>query len=311
MNLQLLLPEYPAFRLRRDMQDIHTTFFKCVRWQFEETLDPINCPYHYFCESNYPGNYPAAVDVLVVVFVTGLYLATLVLMIIDILKRGRTVSGQSKRCLLPSGPICLPVILLILAKGHRINEVFPLSCIGPAILQLVHISALTFNYGANDADLKYVFLEASTISGILHASLYLDAILLPYYTGLDALVLSSFSGECATCVCRRETLVVGGRLVSYRGWSVTAFSVVAALLFRIVCRLSEANKWKFSAIKSLFESFGWILIVKDSIYLVLQSPLELAAFGGVFVLICLHALKRLCIKIIQWHAIHDKRETEN
>ncbi|KAK2649907.1 hypothetical protein Ddye_017396 [Dipteronia dyeriana] len=310
MNRQLPHPENPAFQTERDLEDIQTTFFKCVRWQVEETLDPINCPYHYFCESTYPGNYPPAVDVLVILFTASSYLATLVLMIIDISKRGRTFLGQSKRCLLPSGPVSLPIILLMLAKGHRINTVFPLSCIGPAILQLVHISALTFNYGANE-DLKYAFFEASTISGILHASLYLDAVLLPYYTGFDALVSSSFSGECATCVCRKEALVVGGKLISYRGWSVTTFLVVGALLFRIMRRLSEANRRKITAVKSLFEGLGWILIIKDSVYLVMNSPpeqflLRIAAFGGVFVLICLHLLKKVCIQVVQWHSIHEK-----
>ncbi|KAL5859414.1 hypothetical protein ACOSQ4_000710 [Xanthoceras sorbifolium] len=310
MNRQLLHPENPAFQPEWGLEGIRTTFFKCVRWQVEETLDPINCPYHYFCESSYPGNYPPAVDVLVILFTTSSYLATLVLMIIDISKKGGTFSGQSKRYLLPSGPVALPIILLMLAKGHRINSVFPLSCIGPAILQLVHISALTFNFGASE-DLKYAFFEASTISGILHASLYLDAVLLPYYTGFDALVSSSFSGECATCVCRKEALVVGGKLVSYRGWSVTTFLIVGALLLRIMCRLSEANRRKITKISSFLENLGWILIIKDSVYLVKNSPpeqylLRIAAFGGVFVLICLHLLKMACIQIMQWHSIHEK-----
>jgi hypothetical protein len=100
-------------------------------------------------------------------------------MVVDILRRGQTYLSWSKRCFLPSGPISLPVILLTLAKGHRINTICPFSSIGPAILQLVHISTLAFDHEANE-DIKYAFFEASTIFGILHASLYLDSIILPY-----------------------------------------------------------------------------------------------------------------------------------
>lgn len=310
MDRQFLRPKNPAFLPEWDLEDVRTTFLKCIRWQVEETLDPINCPYHYYCDSTYPGNYPPAVDVLVLVFTTTSYLTTLVLMVIDISRRGRTSLNQSRRYLLPSGPISLPIILLMLAKGHRINTIFPLSCIGPAILQLVHISALTFNYNA-DEDIKYAFFEASTISGILHASLYLDSVILPYYTGFDALVSSSFSGECASCVCRKEVLIVGGKLVSYRGWSVTTFFVVGALCLRIVRRLSEANRGKITAIMTFLESLALILIIKDSVYLIMNSPpeqylLRAAAFGGVFVMICLHLLKKACNQVIQWHLIREK-----
>ncbi|XP_004308747.1 PREDICTED: uncharacterized protein LOC101306970 [Fragaria vesca subsp. vesca] len=151
---------------------------------------------------------------------------------------------QSKRYLLPSGPIGLPVIIFALAKGHRINTTFPLSSIGPAILQLVQISALAFANGG-DNDIKYVFFEASTISGILHASMYLDAVVLHYYTGLDALVKSTFSGECPSCVCRNEDLVVGGTLVSYRGWGLTTFLVVATLCWRVISMLYGRKLGKF------------------------------------------------------------------
>lgn len=296
----------PAFVPEWNLEDVRTTFLKCVGWQTEETLDPINCPYHYYCDSTYPGNYPPAVDVLVLVYTAVSYLATLLLMVVDMVSsRGPASSfSQSKRFLLPSGPFSLPIILLMLAKGHRINSVFPLSCVGPAILQLVYISALTFDFGANE-NIKYAFFEASTVSGILHASLYLDSVILPYYTGFDALVSSSFSGECVSCVCRKEVLVVGGKLVTYRGWSVTTSLVVGTLCLRIVRRLYEANKAKITAIMSLLESLSFIFIIKDSLYLATNSPpeqylLRAAAFGGVFVLICLHLLKKACNKVAQW-----------
>ncbi|KAH7840907.1 hypothetical protein Vadar_023142 [Vaccinium darrowii] len=55
--------EFPAFRHKWVPEDIRETFFKCTRWQLEETMDPINCPYHYFCDSTNPANYPPAVNV--------------------------------------------------------------------------------------------------------------------------------------------------------------------------------------------------------------------------------------------------------
>ncbi|KAG6748297.1 hypothetical protein POTOM_048214 [Populus tomentosa] len=203
-----------AFRSEWPSEDVQAVFFKCVRWQVEDTMDPINCPYHYYCDSTYPGNHPPYVDVLAFLFTTALYLVTLAIMVVDISRRGRTYLRKSKRYLQPSGPVSLPLILFVLAKGYRINTVFPLSCFGPAILQLLQVSALTFDCGI-DKDVRYAFLQASTISGILHASLYLDSIILPYYTGFDALVSSTFSGECPTCVCRKEVLVVGGRLIRF------------------------------------------------------------------------------------------------
>ncbi|PON97164.1 hypothetical protein TorRG33x02_069200 [Trema orientale] len=200
MNWQLLLPEYPNQLPEWALDDVRLMFYKCVRWQFEETMDPTNCPYHYFCDSAYPGNYSPVVDILVLILTTASYFATLFIMVMDISGREQT-SILLKRCLLPSGPVSLPLILLALAKGYRINTIFPLSLAGPAILQLVHISALSFDSGAGK-DIKFVFLEASTISGILHASMYLDSILLPYYTGYDALMMSSFSG----CVGRQKEI---------------------------------------------------------------------------------------------------------
>lgn len=310
MNWQLLLPEYPTRRPEWVLKDIRLMFFKCVKWQFEETMDPINCPYHYFCDSAYPGNYSPAVDILVLIFTTASYFATLFVMVTDILGSEK-LGNLSKRYLLPSGPVSLPLIILVLAKGNRINTIFPLSFAGPAILQLVHISALSFD-GKAVKDIKYVFFEASTISGILHASLYLDSILLPYYTGLDALMLSSFSGECLSCVCRKDTLIVGGRLVSYRGWSVTTFLVVGALCLRIVCRVSGERTGHILLVKSFLEGLGWIIITKDSIYLSRNSPpekltLHVAVFGGIFVLICLNGLKKVCSQIIRLYTKCNKK----
>ncbi|KAK8499614.1 hypothetical protein V6N12_000134 [Hibiscus sabdariffa] len=303
METQIL---HPAFQPAEwDLEDIRMAFFKCTRWQVEETLDPVNCPFHYFCDSVYPGHYPPAVDVLVLLLSTASYLATLIIMLIDISKRGRPCLSQSKRLLLPSGPLLLPLILLALAKGLRINTLYPLSCIAPAILQLVQISSLAFDTGV-DKDPRYAFLEASTISGILHASVYLDSVILPYYTGIDALASSAFSGECLSCVCRKQVLVAGGKLIKYRGLSVTTFCVMGALCLRIICRLSTENKGLSSAVKSLLECLAWILITKDCIYLVANSPpeqpmLRAAAFGGILVLICLHGLNKLCMRITQWH----------
>ncbi|KAJ7954579.1 putative Transmembrane protein [Quillaja saponaria] len=277
MNRQLWHPDYQAFQAEWALQeDISTTFLKCISWQVEETLDPTNCPYHYFCDSTYPGNYPPAVDIFVFLFTTASYLVTLVILVMDMISgSGTTFLTKSKRYLLPSGPIFLPVILLVLANGYRINTIFPLSCIGPAIIHLILISALSFDNGA-DKDIQYVFFAASTISGILHASLYLDSFLLPYYTGFDALLSSDFSGECASCVCRKEVLVVGGKLVSYRGWSVTTFCVVGVLCLRIICRVYGGK-----AANSVPE----------------RALLRVSAFGGIFLLICLHFLKEACAQI--------------
>ncbi|XP_065859982.1 uncharacterized protein [Euphorbia lathyris] len=297
-----------------DDENIRITFFKCVKWQVEETLDPINCPYHYFCDSTYPGNFPPYVDILVLLFATVSYLSTLIIMVVDISTRSDSGFTRSKRFLLPSGPVFLPVILLILAKGHRISSVFPLSTIGPAILQLLHVSALVFDHGV-DKDLRYAIYEASTISGILHASLYLDSIILPYYTGFDALTSSRLSGECPSCVCRKEVLVVGGQLVRYRGWSATTFVVVGALCLRVICRMTEGeNRRTTMVVKSLFESLGWILITVDCVYLTGKAPPEqfmirIIAFGSVFILICLHMINKLCSRIAQRNLVHEKSDS--
>ncbi|KAK7273553.1 hypothetical protein RIF29_14609 [Crotalaria pallida] len=311
MNRLFLLPEYPTFQPGWDQEQIHDTFFKCISWQVEETTDAINCPYHYVCDRTYPSNYPPAVDILVLLFATASYLVTLVIVIMDMSKgRGRIFVCQSKRYFLPSGPVCLPIIILAFAKGPQINTIFPLSCICPAILQLVLISALSFDNGA-DKDIKYVFFAASTVSGILHASLYLDSVLLPYYTGFDALMSSKFSGECASCVCRKEPLIVGGKLVRYRGWSMTTFLVVGVLFLRIVCKISGTNSGKLLYIKNMMEKFSWILITVDCVYLTANSPpervmLRVGAFGSIFLLICLHVIKEACCQIFPMAYVVEK-----
>ncbi|XP_050203275.1 uncharacterized protein LOC126653424 [Mercurialis annua] len=307
--MNILQPDNPAFQPEWAFEDVRTTFFKCVRWQVEETLDPINCPYHYYCDSTYPGNYTDYVDFIVFLFTTASYLTTLVIMVIDISSRGKAHFSYSKRFWLPSGPVALPIILLALAKGYRINSLFPMCCVGPAILQLLQVSALAFDHGV-DQDIRYAIYEASTISGILHASLYLDSIILPYYTGFDALVSSTFSGECQSCVCRSEKLVVGGRLVKYRGWSVSTFLVVSALCWRIICRTMGYNR-RMMTVKLLLETSGWILIASDCIYLTKNAPseqsiLQIASFGCVLVLIFLHLIKKLAVQLAQRNLANEK-----
>ncbi|XP_021897240.1 uncharacterized protein LOC110814172 [Carica papaya] len=305
MGMQFLNSENQAIlKLKWDLRDIHMAFFKCVRWQVEETMDPISCPFHYFCQSVYPGNYPVLVDILVFVFTAASYLATIIIMVVSTSRRGRHDLVQSKRYLLPSGPVSLPVILLVLAKGQRINTVFPLSIAGPAILQLVHVSALAFENAA-DKNTNYAFFEASTISGILHASLYLDAVVLPYYTGFDALVTSRFSGECISCVCRKEALVAGGKLVSYRGRSVTTFLVVGSICMRIICRVSGEKGRGIIFCRFLLEGLAWIFMIKDCLYLTTSSPpeqtaLRAATLGAILLLICLYLLIKTCSLLTNW-----------
>ncbi|KAA0039798.1 uncharacterized protein E5676_scaffold266G002560 [Cucumis melo var. makuwa] len=245
-------------------------FFKCTRWQLEETLDKFSCPFHYYCDTIYPGDYPAAIDLLVLIFTATTYISTLLFMLLDMSSnRGKFCFDQPKKFLLPSGPFSLPVFLFVLAKGHRINTLFPLFLMGPPILQLIYISALTFDNGA-DKDIKYVFFEASTMSGILHASLNLDFVILPYYTGLDALIGSNFSGECTSCVCRNAPLVVGGNEV---------------------VRKVVALKW-------LLEGLGWVLITWDCVYLSAnlgaeRRELQGVVYGCVFGLVFVHVIKLL------------------
>uniref|UniRef100_A0A0D9VRZ6 Uncharacterized protein n=1 Tax=Leersia perrieri TaxID=77586 RepID=A0A0D9VRZ6_9ORYZ len=244
---------------------------KCTRWQLEETTDFVTCPYHYYCDSSYPGDYHAAVGALVAAFAAYCFLSTLTFTVLDLAASrhgngGVTIRGIRRKYLLPSGPFLLPLLLLALAKGQRVNAVFPLAQLGPALLLLLQASALAFRNEA-DGDVRYAVLEASTVSGVLHASLYLDAVVLPYYTGLEALRRSQFSGECASCLCRMEPLVVGGTAVRYRGLSKTALAIIFALCSRMVCRIygeERLSAWTRSAL----EAAGWVFVAADAVYLV-------------------------------------------
>ncbi|KAL6004108.1 hypothetical protein ACLOJK_004655 [Asimina triloba] len=290
-NMISELLQHPLFEYDdRTAENITTTFFKCTRWQFEETTDPLLCPFHYYCTSIYPGNYPPLVDFSLLFFTAASFLLTLAF---TLTADTKPISTR-RRYWLPSGPFALPIILLALAKGHRINTAFSLSSVGPALLQLVLISALAFE-NAGERSIKYVVFEVSVVSGILHASLYLDSVILPYYTGLEALLFSQFSGECGSCICRREALVAGGSLISYRGWSMTMLSVVATLCLRIVCALVGEDRGSV-LLKIFLEGIAWICIATDAIYLMMNSPrvgcVERAAYGGVCLLILLHLLKK-------------------
>nr|XP_010919006.1 uncharacterized protein LOC105043235 [Elaeis guineensis] len=287
-----------------DMENITKTFFKCTRWQLEGTADFIYCPYHYFCDSTYPGDYPSIVDSLVLLFAVSSFLSTTAFTLMGFRRNTSiSISNLKRRYLLPSGPIALPLVLLIFAKGHRINTIFPLSHMGPAILQLVYISALAFK-NQTEKDLHYAVLEASTVSGILHASSYLDNIILPYYTGFEALTESTFSGECATCVCRKNALVVGGSLISYRGWSKTTMSIISVLFSRILCKINGEEKLSL-LIKSILEVICWLLIASDSITLMFNAPqggfLNMVVYGGLCFLISLSVFRKLCT-LLAWLA---------
>jgi hypothetical protein len=248
---------------------------KCTRWQLEETTDFVTCPYHYYCDSSYPGDYPAAVGALVAAFAAYCFLSTLAFTVLDLVRGNGSsasssavagVRGIKRKYLLPSGPFLLPLVLLALARGQRVNAVFPLAQLGPALLLLLQASALAFRNEA-DGDVRYAVLEASTVSGVLHASLYLDAVVLPYYTGMEALRWSRFSGECASCLCRMEPLVVGGTAVQYRGLSKTALAIIFALCSRMVCRIygeERLSAWTRAAL----EAVGWVFVAADAVYLV-------------------------------------------
>ncbi|CAM0872314.1 unnamed protein product [Alopecurus aequalis] len=251
---------------------------KCTRWQLEETTDFVTCPYHYYCDSSYPGDYNSAVGALVAAFAAYCFVAALAFAVLDLARSGTAgVKGIKRKYLVPSGPFLLPLVLLTLAKGQRVNDIFPLAQLGPALLLLLQASALAFRNEA-DGDIRYAVLEASTVSGVLHASLYLDAVVLPYYTGLEALRWSRFSGECASCLCRMEPLVVGGTAMRYRGLSKTALAIIFALCSRMVCRIygeERLSAWTRSAL----EGVGWVFVAADAVYLVGWVSAEGGAVG--------------------------------
>ncbi|XP_062200263.1 uncharacterized protein LOC133902951 [Phragmites australis] len=277
---------------RGQSSNITRQILKCTRWQLEETTDFITCPYHYYCDSSYPGDYSASIGGFVAAFAAYCILSAAVFTVLDIARSGTGVGRIKRKYLVPSGPFLLPLLLLILAKGQRLNVVFPIAQLGPALLLTLQASALAFRNEA-DGDLRYAVLEASTVSGILHACLYLDAVVLPYYTGTDALRWSRFSGECATCLCRMEPLVVGGRTVLYRGLSKTALAVIFALCSRMVCRIygeERLSAWTRSAL----ESASWVFVAGDAVYLAGWAVDEGAA-ASVAVYGLVAALVFLCV----------------
>uniref|UniRef100_A0ACD5TCF1 Uncharacterized protein n=1 Tax=Avena sativa TaxID=4498 RepID=A0ACD5TCF1_AVESA len=281
--------------------NITRQILKCTRWQLQETTDLITCPYHYYCDSSYPGDYSTTVGVVVAVFSAYCLLSTAIFTVLEIgTGAGARAAGgivgrfvKRRKYLVPSGPFLLPLVLLVLAKGQRINAaVFPLARLGPALLLTLQASALAFRNEA-DGDVRYAVLEASTVSGILHASLYLDAVVLPYYTGADALRWSRFSGDCATCLCRMEPLLVGGRTVLYRGLSKTALAIIFALCSRMVCRIygeERLSVWTRSAL----EIASWVFVSGDAVYLAGWALAEGAA-PTVAVYALVAALVFLCV----------------
>ncbi|XP_057833157.1 uncharacterized protein LOC131043935 [Cryptomeria japonica] len=226
------------------------TFLKCKVWQVEETLDTINCPYHYYCNTTYPGNYLAVVDWFAVLLAAALCLCLSGVMIWEVRGRlfGQDFSRGKARYWVPSGPLLLPLSLLVMAKGHRINSVFPMAYMAPAWLKLLHISALGFTgYEINGVskNLNAVVFEVSMAVGMLHGSLYVDAVTLPYYTGVEA-SMSMSSGICRSCICRKEPLVAGGTFF-YRAWSYGSFVVFSGLLSRLAYGLwwNDGNAERF------------------------------------------------------------------
>ncbi|KAG9455409.1 hypothetical protein H6P81_008313 [Aristolochia fimbriata] len=145
-NRQLLHPQNPAFQYEWTQQNVTTTFFKCTQWQVQETTDLVDCPFHYFCDSSYPAaSYTITISFTLLENRGGGNL-------------GFAASQSKRRYWLPSGPIFLPLTLLSLAKGQRINTVFPLSNVGPALVQLLYVSALAFEYTL-DRSIKYILFE--------------------------------------------------------------------------------------------------------------------------------------------------------
>ncbi|XP_074569390.1 uncharacterized protein LOC141826034 [Curcuma longa] len=252
------------------MKKLQKLFFKCTRWQVEETTDLINCPYHYFCDSTYKEDYPPIVDFLVLLFILMSFISATVFTLLDFISRRPTSAADpsigrlKRRHLLPSGP---------------------------ALLQLVYISVLAFR-NRDESDLKYSVLEVSTVSGILHASLHLDSILVAYYTGLAALRESTFSGLCASCVCRKDALVLGGSLSGYRGWSKATVLTAIAVCSRMVCRVFGEERLS-SAIRLAVEGVSWVFVAENSIDLLMGvgSLLDLVVYGGVCALILLNFLR--------------------
>ncbi|KAL0913155.1 hypothetical protein M5K25_016593 [Dendrobium thyrsiflorum] len=263
-------------------KNITTMFFKCTRWQVEETIDHLNCPYHYFCDSSYAGNFPPIIDLSVLAAMVVSFLSAAAFTALAFKSNGESFGRRNlkRRYFLPSGPIMLPVMLLILANGQRINTMFPLSQLGPSILLLIHVSALSFE---NKTDQRR----------------------------LDAISRSIFSGECPSCVCRKEDLVVGGRLVTYRGCSKTTLFIITALCSRMLSRISGEERFTM-VIKLLLEVVGWVSVAADSVYLMIFIPHEnpihkVMIYGGICILILFNVFRKI-YSLHGWFSLRRKIE---
>ncbi|XP_074577602.1 uncharacterized protein LOC141834044 [Curcuma longa] len=277
--------------------ELNQPFTKCIRWQLEETTDPLHCPFHYFCASFYDGgDYPPSVDLLVLFFALASFLSAVAFTLLDFAASSEAAElnvGRlrlRRRHLLPSGPVGLPLVVLILANGHSINTIYPFSRLAPALLHVVYVSALAFrNRSENEA--KYGVLEATTVSGILHASVHLNSVIFPYYTGLEAAAGSTPSGACASCVCRKAALAATGG--GHRGWSRTTVAVVGAVCARMVCRVMGEGRWR-GGMRRAVEGVGWGLVARDSLQLMARGGgVAAVAHGGVSALVLLNLARIL------------------
>jgi hypothetical protein len=79
----------------------------------------------------------------------------------------------------------------------------------------------------------------------------------------------------------------------------------------IICRLCGEKTGTTMLIGMWLESLVWILILLDCVYIAANSPpkrsmLRVAAFGGIFVLICFHVFKRACTLITKRNSVWKK-----
>lgn len=108
----------------------------------------------------------------------------------------------------------------------------------------------------------------------------MDLTILLYYMGFNALVTSTFSGECPTGK---------GVLVPAGSWCPTGDCQTICLIlasqvphvFRILCRLCLENKDKAIIMKSLLENF-WFYLHNYGLYL----SNNMFAFGKIFIALC-------------------------
>nr|CAD1835564.1 unnamed protein product [Ananas comosus var. bracteatus] len=152
---------------------------------------------------------------------------------------------------------------LEMKKSHVHARDWLLECFGglleldmllpPSVACLLSLASTLAFQNESNKDIRYALLEASTVSGILHVNLYLDAIILPYYTGIDALSGSRFSDECPSCLCKTQALNV---------WE-ERFNLV---------------------VKSVLEGISWVFVASDCVYMMNNGPEEGAfsrmVYGG-------------------------------